>query len=115
MRLEIHQFNTDTSYHSERIQSEVILESTFTKEIRIVMKAGQKMKEHRSPFPIVIHLLEGEIEFGVFGSSHTIHKGQIFTLRANEPHDLKALANSIIRLTLSKSDSVKRVEKIIQD
>lgn len=77
-----------------------------------MMKAGQGMKEHKTPFPIVVHVLTGQIGFGVGGETHSIQAGGILILEGNIPHDLTALEDSIIRLTLSKSDNAERVEKV---
>ena len=39
-------------------------------------------------------------------------KGDLVSLEASIPHDLVAVENSIVRLTLSKLDSVDRVVKV---
>ncbi len=92
----------------------VLFETESTKEIRILMREGQLMKEHQTPFPIVVEIFEGEIEFTAQGSLHHLQRGDILALDGSVPHDLKAKTNCIIRLTLSKSDSVRRVEKVIE-
>lgn len=73
------------------------------------------MKEHKTPFPIIVHLLEGEINFGVQGAVHLLKKGAIITLEGDVPHDLTALKDSIVRLTLSKLDKVERVKKVAEN
>lgn len=90
----------------------VLLESDFTKEIRIAFKADQVMKEHKTPFPIVVEMVDGEIDFGVKGEVHTLKKGDLVSLEGGVPHDLKALSESIVRLTLSKGDKADRVKKV---
>lgn len=107
-----------TSFHDQLTFSEanpsisVVLETAFSKEIRIAMKEGQLMKEHKTPYPIVVHVLTGRIDFGVAGETHSIQSGGILTLEGNIPHDLTALEDSIVRLSLSKSDDAKRVEEV---
>ena len=91
-----------------------ILETDFTKEIRILMRENQEMKEHQTPFPIVVELLEGEIIFGVEGQNYEVKKGDLLTLSGGVPHNLIAKKESIIRLTLSKLDSSKRVEGVAE-
>ena len=108
-------FNDNLVFSGEKIMTQVVLESEFSKEIRIAMSKGQVMKEHQTKFPIVVHVLEGKISFGLSGNVHTMEKGAVITLEGNVPHDLKALENSIIRLTLSKFDSVSRVEKVVKE
>ena len=92
----------------------VIFETDFTKEIRILMRENQEMKEHQTPFPIVVELLEGEIIFGVEGQNYEVKKGDLLTLSGGVPHNLIAKKESVIRLTLSKLDSSKRVEGVAE-
>ncbi|MBZ9627532.1 cupin [Psychroflexus sp. CAK1W] len=107
-------FNEDQIF-SNKIVTKVILESEFSKEIRILLASGQVMKEHQSKFPIMIHLLDGAIDLGVERVSHKLKKGDIIALKANVPHDLSATKDSVIRLSLSKSDSVERVTTVAED
>ena len=111
--MKIESFNENLDFNEHKIATKVILESTFSKEIRILLKLGQNMKEHKAPFPILIHLLDGEINLGVQGKIHHLKKGDILTLSANIPHDLTALKDSIVRLTLSKQDKTERVEAVV--
>jgi len=111
--MKIESFNENLDFNDNRIVTKVLLESSFSKEIRILLKQGQIMKEHKAPFPIIIHILDGEIDLGAEGSIHPLKKGDIITLAANIPHDLAALKDSIVRLTLSKHDKVSRVETVV--
>ena len=52
----------------------MILETSFSKEIRILLKNGQTMKEHKAPFPIGVHILEGTIDFGIKGEIKSLKK-----------------------------------------
>lgn len=108
-------FNEDLEFNEHKIVTKVILESSFTKEIRILLKTGQVMKEHKAPYPIVVHILEGLIDFGVQGTVQSLGKGAILTLEGNIPHDLTAIEDSVVRLSLSKLDKSERVEKVAQE
>jgi len=105
----------DIQYHETRPTIQVLLETESGKEIRIAFKKGQVMKEHKTPFPIVVEIFEGCIDFGVNGKVHNLNKGDIISLEGNVPHDLTAVKDSIVRLSLNKSDSVKRVEAIAKN
>lgn len=107
-------FTEDITFNENKVAITVILESDFSKEIRIAMKKGQQMKEHKTAFPIVVQILEGSIDFGVRGTIHTLQQNDIITLKGGVPHDLTAKENSIIRLTLSKLDSANRVKKVAE-
>ncbi|TDB63952.1 cupin domain-containing protein [Arundinibacter roseus] len=90
----------------------VLLESDFTKEIRIVFRNNQQMKEHQTPFPIIVEIFEGAIDFGVNGEILALQKGDLISLSGGVPHDLLAKADSIVRLTLSKLDHSQRVKEV---
>ena len=108
-------FNDELEFDENRVKTKVLLETSFSKEIRILLKKGQIMKEHKTPFPILIHVLEGEIELGINRTIHLLKSGAIIALEGNVPHDLNAKENSIVRLTLSIQDKVERVNDVIAD
>ncbi|MFN2260720.1 MAG: cupin [Psychroflexus sp.] len=91
----------------------VLFETDFTKEIRIAMHEGTTMKEHKTTFPIVVEIHDGEIDFGVNGEIKNLTKGDLIALKANVPHDLLAKKDSIVRLTLTKQDKSERVQDVI--
>lgn len=111
--MKVESFNEQLNYDDNKIVTKVILETAFSKEIRILLKRGQIMKEHKAPFPIIVHILEGAIDFGVQGEMNLLEKGAIITLESNIPHDLTAREDSIVRLTLSKLDDVVRVKDVV--
>ena len=113
--MEIESFNKYIDYNNTRIVTKVILESPFSKEIRILLKRGQIMKDHKAPFPIIVHVLKGKIDFGVEGKINLLKKGSIITLEGNITHNLTARKDSIVRLTLSKLDTALRVESVATD
>lgn len=104
----------DLVYSKEKVQIKAMFESDSSKEIRIVFTENQIMKEHKTNFPITVQIVEGSIDFGVNGEVHTLIKGDIVSLEASIPHDLKALKDSIVRLSLSKNDSVNRVNGVLK-
>lgn len=104
----------DLEFNENKPAIKAILETDFTKEIRILMRENQEMKEHQTPFPIVVELLEGEMIFGVEGQNYEVKKGDLLTLSGGVPHNLIAKKESVIRLTLSKLDSSKRVEGVAE-
>lgn len=100
-------------YGEDKPAVTVLIKTATTKEIRILMKKGQQMKEHKAPFPIVIELFDGSINFGVEGEKKLLKKGDLIALDANVPHDLDCTADCIIRLTISVSDSEQRVKDVV--
>lgn len=94
------------------VKTAMLCESEFSKEIRITMAKDSIMKEHRAPNAIIVQVLRGAIEFEMSGKIVVMSKFDMITLPALIPHSLKALEDSIIRLSLSKSDSHIRVSEV---
>lgn len=102
-------------FHETRPTLQVLLDTDAGKEIRIAFKKGQVMKEHKTPFPIVVQVFEGAIDFGVNGEIQQLKRGDMIALEGGVPHDLTAMDDSIVRLSLSTADSIKRVEKVVKE
>ncbi len=104
--------NRNIEFKENKPSIQLLFETNVSKEIRIAMKAGQVMSEHKTPFPIVVELFEGNVAFGVQGKTLHLCKGDLISLDGNVPHDLRAASDCIIRLTLSKLDKLERVKAV---
>lgn len=105
----------DKIYKEDKPSLQLLMETEVSKEIRILMRKGQVMKKHKAPRPIVVELFEGKIEFGVNDTILHLKKGDLLSLDSNVPHDLVCKADAIIRLSISKTDSIDRVHKVINN
>lgn len=103
---------TELIYNEKRPAIDILMETQTSKEIRIVFKKGQIMKEHKTPFPIVVQVFRGTIDFRVHGKKERLEAGSLISLEGEVPHDLTALEDSIVRLSLSKQDKLERVQNI---
>lgn len=113
--MQVRSFNEEPVFNDNKVNARLILETPFSKELRISLKTGQTMIEHKTSFPILVHVLSGKINFGVHGKVTTIQTGDILSLEGDVPHDLKALEDSVVRLTISRSDTVARVSQVADD
>ena len=105
-------FATNTSPGEKGIKTEVILESSFTKEIQISLQKGKVMREHKTPYAIVVHMIRGKVDFNVGPEVYHLVEGDILSLEGNIVHELHAIEDSVVRLTLSKHDKVERVKAL---
>jgi len=101
-------------YSDVKVQITPLMNTDSSKEIRIVFKKDQIMKDHHTPHPIAVEIVEGEIDFGVKDEVFTLIKGDIVSLEASIMHNLKATQDSIVRLTLSKNDTIARVSGVLK-
>ncbi len=110
--MKIASLTEDFVYNEKKVAINLLMETETSKEIRIVFKKGQLMKKHKTPFPIVVEIFKGAIDFGVYETTQHLVAGKLITLDGGVPHDLKALEDSIVRLSLYKKDSIERVQNI---
>lgn len=110
--MKIASITDNLNYNEKKPAIDILMETENSKEIRIAFRKGQVMKEHKTPFPIVVQVFKGEIDFGVNGEVKHLEEGTMISLDGGVPHNLIAIEDSIVRLSLSKNDSVSRVENI---
>lgn len=103
-------FDTDSF---SGVSPTLLLETSSSKEIRLVMQKGSFMKEHKAPYDIMIQILKGSIEFGINGEKIVLNQLDLISLKANVSHDLLANEDSIIRLSISKRDSIDRIKSVL--
>ncbi|GEM64537.1 cupin [Sphingobacterium faecium NBRC 15299] len=103
----------EVSFAAAKPSVTLLLETSSTKELRICLAKGVLMADHKSPFPIVIHIQEGSIDFHTDGIMHKMTKGDLIGLEGSILHNLKANENSIIRLSIHEQDQVERVQDVI--
>ena len=104
----------DVSYKENKPAISVLMETSTSKEIRIAFLENQHMKEHQTPHPITVEMVEGNLDFGVEGKVLHLERGDILSLEGGVPHDLTAKTKCIVRLTLSLADSLQRVEDVLK-
>ena len=101
-------------YSEHKPAVSVLINNATTKELRIALRKGQVMSAHKTAFPIVVQVFEGEIYFSVAGEKKHLRRGDLIALDGNVVHELTGIEDSIIRLSLSKQDSAQRVFSLVQ-
>ena len=107
-------FYKDLNFSDESVVITPMLDSDFGKEIRITFKESQIMKEHKTKFPITVMTMRGSIEFGIGEETVILNEGDVIALEGNIMHELKAIKESVVRLSLHKSDTVSRVKGVLK-
>jgi len=107
-------FYKDLNFSDESVVITPMLDSDFGKEIRITFKESQIMKEHKTKFPITVMTLRGSIEFGIGEETVILNEGDVIALEGNIMHELKALKESVVRLSLHKRDTISRVKGVLK-
>ncbi|WP_299159943.1 AraC family ligand binding domain-containing protein [uncultured Tenacibaculum sp.] len=110
--MKIGSFLKDIKFNENKPAVSLLLDTDFSKEIRVVFKKGQIMEDHQAPFAIIVQVTKGIIDFGVDGEIKQLNEGDIISLKPQIVHNLTAIEESIVRLSLSKSDTLKRVKNV---
>ncbi|PZT48164.1 cupin [Helicobacter valdiviensis] len=103
----------EIDFAPKEVKINVLVENENTKEIQILLAKDSKMSEHKAPFAICVQVLKGKILFKV-KEEYELNALCMISLEANVEHSLYALEDSIVRLSLAKNDSAKRVSAVLK-
>ena len=104
----------EENFLENEVKVNVLSQNSNAKEIQILLAKDAIMKEHKAPFDISVQVLSGKISFGVLDKEFILNELDMISLKANEIHSLKALENSIVRLSLAQSDTIARVKDVLK-
>ena len=93
-------------FSPKEVKINVLIDNEKGKEIQILLA--------KAPFAIHVQVLSGKIWFEVEKEKFELNALDMISLEANVAHSLGGLENSIIRLSLNKSDSVQRVNTVLK-
>ncbi len=77
-----------------------LIGTEHVKVVRMVLKAGKTLPEHKAKGEIVVQCLEGRVVFSTLGKEIEIQPGQLIYLNSAEPHSVRALEDSSFLLTV---------------
>jgi quercetin dioxygenase-like cupin family protein len=81
-------------------QTKTLLRAKQVEVIRLVIPAGKKIQEHKAKGEIVVHCLEGCVNFTAFGKTQILEAGQLLYLPTGEPHSVEGIENASLLLTI---------------
>ncbi len=92
-------------YEKDSVVSREVIKKELGTVTFFAFDKGQGLSEHSAPFDAMVQIIDGEAEITISGEKHTVKKGEIIIMPANEPHALQA-ENTPYKmiLTMIKSD-----------
>jgi quercetin dioxygenase-like cupin family protein len=69
--------------------------------LRLIIKAGHEISQHKSNGEIIVHCLEGRIDFRALGKTQVLEAGMLVELPAGEPHSLTGIEDAAVLLTIA--------------
>ena len=70
--------------------------------VLMVLGQGAKISEHQSAGPLTLHVLSGSVIFRSGGRAPTVAAGELLVLEAAIDHEVSAVEESVILLTLAE-------------
>jgi quercetin dioxygenase-like cupin family protein len=69
--------------------------------VLVALKAGKSLAEHQTEGRISVHVLSGHVEVKSSGRTFNLRAGGLLALDRNLPHDVRALQESAVLLTVA--------------
>ena len=81
-------------------QTKAIVKTGEMELVRLVIPANKEIPTHKVSGPVVVHCVNGKIEFTAMGKTQVLIPGQLLHLMPEEPHSVKAIEDSVVLLTI---------------
>lgn len=91
-------------YQEGSVVSKTIINKKTGTVTLFAFHKGQGLSEHKAPYDALVQILDGKAEIKISGKPHTLTKGEMIIMPANEPHALTAADNFKMLLTMIKSN-----------
>lgn len=69
--------------------------------VLMALKAGARLEKHQAPGPITIHAVSGRLRVHLAIDTVELAPGEILSVDSGLPHDLEALEQSAVLLTIA--------------
>lgn len=84
----------------DRLQIARVLQGSGVKMVRLSLADGQVMREHSTNAPLIVQVLDGLIAFRIAGEELELPTGAVLYVDPEELHEVEALRDSHVLLTL---------------
>jgi len=83
------------------VSSTTLLKTDTLRVVLMALKAGAGLHKHHADGRLMVHVLQGEIEFQAEGSPHHLSAGALVSLEARVPHQVIAQSDAVVLLTIA--------------
>jgi quercetin dioxygenase-like cupin family protein len=98
---QLQELRADESYRRSGRLGRTLARSGRLRLVLVALNAGVEVGTHQAESPMTIQLLQGRIGFRIGGRDHELRAGQVLFFEPGEAHDIRALEESALLLTLS--------------
>ncbi len=100
--------NDLVSYQEGSVVSRTLIDKPVGTITIFAFDEGQGLSEHAAPYDAMVHILEGEVDLTLSGTSHSMKAGDAIIMPANESHALKAVKPFKMLLTMIRQPDLGR-------
>jgi quercetin dioxygenase-like cupin family protein len=93
-------------YQAGSVVSRTIINKNVGTVTLFSFDKDEGLSEHTTPFDALVYILDGEAEITISKQVHTVKKGQMIIMPADEPHALKALKQFKMMLVMIKASII---------
>jgi quercetin dioxygenase-like cupin family protein len=105
---QIRELRADDSYRRSGRLGRTLARSGRLRIVLVVLNSGIEVGTHQAESPMTLQLIRGRLGFRVDGHNHELREGQLLFFGPGDAHDIRALDESALLLTLSAVDSDRR-------
>ena len=98
--LELNRLHEESTWSTGQNARTLIKYDTL-RVVRVALKAGKSLSEHKTEGRISIQVLAGHVEVKSAGRTFNLHTGGLLALDKNLAHDVRALQESAVLLTVA--------------
>ncbi len=95
--------NESINYQLGSVVSKEIINKAGGTVTLFAFDKGQGLSEHTAPFDALVVVIEGSVEIKISNEKHLVKSGEMLILPANKPHEVKAIEQFKMILTMIKS------------
>lgn len=113
---QVHELRADESYRRSGRLGRTLARSGRLRLVLVALNSGVEVGTHQADSPMTLQLIQGRLGFRINGEPHELAQGQVLFFGPGDAHDIRALEESALLLTLSavgddfgeKSDEKRR-------
>ena len=98
---QVEQLRKDESYRRSGRLGRTLAKSGRLRLVLVALDAGVEVGTHHADSPMTIQLIAGRLGFRVGGRDYELREGQVLFFGPGDAHDIRALEESALLLTLS--------------
>jgi quercetin dioxygenase-like cupin family protein len=99
----VHKIAGLVDYQEGSVVSKMLINKKSGSITLFAFDKGQKLSEHTTPFDVLAHILDGEVEIIISKKKFVLEQGDMIIMPANKPHAVKAIEKFKMMLTMIKS------------